>query len=87
MSYDYAAQGYEDPILIWEGSWNKRNIKLYIWRKMDPHQHGIWKYALDVRNKYNETLGLHKDELNHLMAGADHLLMTDSHCCLEKTNE
>lgn len=67
MSYDYAAAGYQDLVFIWEGTWNKDHVKLYIWRKQDPDQSETWMYVFDLRDKYNETLGLRQNAINHLM--------------------
>lgn len=68
MAHDYASDGYKDCRLIWSGNWNKRQISLYIWRKIDPDRYGVWSYAIDVRNKYDETLNLDNREINHLLA-------------------
>lgn len=66
--YDYSSEGYDGQTHIWSGNWNKRFIRVFMWRKVDPHEDGIWKYAIDVRNRYDETLSLSVNELNHLLA-------------------
>jgi len=66
--FDYQSGGYDGCTHIWSGNWNKRFIHVYIWRKIDPHEGGVWKYAIDVRNRYNQGLSLTQGELNHLLA-------------------
>jgi len=68
MAYNYAADGYTDCKEVWSGFWNKKYLSLYIWRKIDPDKNGIWKYALDARDRYNSTISLDTSGLNHLMA-------------------
>lgn len=74
--FDFQSEGYDGCTHIWSGNWNKRFVHMYIWRKVDPHEGGVWKYAIDVRNRYNNTLSLTPAELNHLMAEVIYMVIS-----------